>query len=167
MALSRRVAATFLLMTMADFSDQLFDWQDRLFDNTNGRLEFRGNNWMALWPGTGKPGLWTTSISRMGALYSLIVREEEIYIAQRAHTAGREADDSAARDEDIALVIPPVFDGCTKVLNADEQKAARLRETSTGRQCAATRRRSGAKSRSSSGRASRSEERRVGKECLL
>ena len=125
MALSRRVAATFLLMTMADFSDQLFDWQDRLFDNTNGRLEFRGNNWTALWPGTGKPGLWTTSISRMGALYSLIVREEEIYIAQRAHTAGREADDSAARDEDIALVIPPVFDGCTKVLNADEQKAAR------------------------------------------
>ncbi|XP_044957755.1 uncharacterized protein LOC123408776 [Hordeum vulgare subsp. vulgare] len=28
-ALSRRVAATFLMMTMADFSDQLFDWQDR------------------------------------------------------------------------------------------------------------------------------------------
>ncbi|KAI4975330.1 hypothetical protein ZWY2020_048937 [Hordeum vulgare] len=28
-ALSRRVAATFLMMTMADFSNQLFDWQDR------------------------------------------------------------------------------------------------------------------------------------------
>ncbi|XP_044957236.1 uncharacterized protein LOC123408110 [Hordeum vulgare subsp. vulgare] len=28
-ALSRRVAVTFLMMTMADFSDQLFDWQDR------------------------------------------------------------------------------------------------------------------------------------------
>lgn len=124
-ALSRRVAATFLMMTMADFSDQLFDWQDRLFNNTNGRLEFRGNTWTSLWPGTGKPGLWTTSISRMGVLYSLIVREEEIYIAHRAHTTGKEGDDSATRDEDIALVIPPVFDSCTKVLDADDQKAAR------------------------------------------
>ncbi|VAI51982.1 unnamed protein product [Triticum turgidum subsp. durum] len=124
-ALSRRVAATFLMMTMADFSDQLFDWQDRLFDNANGRLEYRGNTWTSLWPGTGKPGLWTTSISRMGVLYSLIVREEEIYIAHRAHTTGKEGDDSATRDEDIALVIPPVFDGCTKVLDADDQKAAR------------------------------------------
>ncbi|KQK02095.1 uncharacterized protein LOC100827583 [Brachypodium distachyon] len=124
-ALSRRVAAAFLLMTMADFSDQLFDWQDRLFDNTNGRLEFRGNTWTSLWPGTGKPGLWTTSISRMGALYSLIVREEEIYIAHRTHTTGQEGDETATRDEDIALVIPPVFNGCTKVLNADDQKAAR------------------------------------------
>ncbi|KAI4983368.1 hypothetical protein ZWY2020_023860 [Hordeum vulgare] len=124
-ALSRRIAATFLMMTMADFSDQLFDWQDRLFDNTNGRLEFRGNTWTSLWPGTGKPGLWTTSISRMGVLYNLIVREEEIYLAQRAHTTGKEGNDSSTRDEDIALVIPPVFDGCTKVLDADDQKAAR------------------------------------------
>ncbi|KAL6635412.1 hypothetical protein ACP70R_028083 [Stipagrostis hirtigluma subsp. patula] len=123
-ALSRRVAAAFLLMTMADFSDQLFDWQDRLFDNTNGRLEFRGNTWTSLWPGTGKPGLWVSSISRMGALYTLIVREEQIYIAHRAHAAtGQEA--ITDRDEDIELVIPPVFDGCTKVLNADDQKAAR------------------------------------------
>ncbi|KAL6591556.1 hypothetical protein ACP70R_050059 [Stipagrostis hirtigluma subsp. patula] len=126
-ALSRRVAAAFLLMTMADFSDQLFDWQDRLFDNTNGRLEFRGNTWTSLWPGTGKPGLWVSSISRMGALYTLIVREEQIYIAHRAHAAaGQQGDDSITdRDEDIQLVIPPVFDGCTKVLNADDQKVAR------------------------------------------
>ena len=124
-ALSRRVAATFLMMTMADFSDQLFDWQDRLFNNANGRLEFRGNTWTSLWPGTGKPGLWTTSISRMGVLYSLIVREEEIYIAHRAHTSQEGNNSAATRDEDIALVIPPVFDGCTKVLDAEDQKAAR------------------------------------------
>uniref|UniRef100_A0A0E0K784 DUF6817 domain-containing protein n=1 Tax=Oryza punctata TaxID=4537 RepID=A0A0E0K784_ORYPU len=121
-ALSRRIAASFLLMTMADFSDQLFDWQDRLFDNTNGLLEFSGNTWTSLWPGTGKPGLWTSSISRMGALYNLIVREEEIYIAQRKHS--NNGDDSA-RDEDMELVIPPVFDGCTQVLSTDDQKAAR------------------------------------------
>ncbi|GJM87432.1 hypothetical protein PR202_ga03385 [Eleusine coracana subsp. coracana] len=118
-SLSRRVAATFLLMTMADFSDQLFDWQDRLFDNTNGRLEFRGNKWTSLWPGTGKPGLWVSSISRMGALYNLIVREEQIY-----NMAGNA--DSRDNDDDLLdLVIPPVFDGCTKVLDADHQKAAR------------------------------------------
>ncbi|KXG31409.1 hypothetical protein SORBI_3004G354400 [Sorghum bicolor] len=125
-ALSRRIAATFLLMTIADFSDQLFDWQDRLFDNTNGRLEFSGNTWTSLWPGTGKPGLWVTSSSRMGALYTLIIREEEIYITQRAHGISRQGSNgSAGRDEDIDLVIPPVFKGCTKVLNADDQKVAR------------------------------------------
>nr|DAD35923.1 TPA_asm: hypothetical protein HUJ06_006563 [Nelumbo nucifera] len=100
---SRRVVATFLLMTIADFSDQLFGFQDTLFDNSDGRLEFSGNNYaLGLWPGDGKPGLWMNSLSRMGALYSLIVREEE-----------------------IELVIPPVFENCTKVLDAEEQIVAR------------------------------------------
>lgn len=117
-SLSRRIAATFLLMTIADFSDQLFDWQDRLFDNSNGRLEFSGNTWTSLWPGTGKPGLWVTSSSRMAALYTLIVREEEIHITQRAR-------DTHGRDEDMDLVIPPVFNGCTRLLNAEDQKVAR------------------------------------------
>jgi hypothetical protein len=103
-------------MTMADFADQLFDWQDRLFGNADGRLEFRGNRWSSLWPGTGKPGLWVSSVSRMGALYTLIVREEEIY---NNHRRGEE------RHDIMELVIPPVFDGCTKVLDAGEQKAAR------------------------------------------
>jgi hypothetical protein len=116
-ALSRRVAAAFLLMTMADFADQLFDWQDRLFGNADGRLEFRGNRWSSLWPGTGKPGLWVSSVSRMGALYTLIVREEEIHNNHSRRGEGH---------HDIReLVIPPVFDGCTKVLDAGEQKAAR------------------------------------------
>lgn len=111
------MAAAFLLMTMADFGDQLFDWQDRLFDNSNGRLEFRGNSWKSLWPGTGKPGLWVSSISRMGALYNLIVRDEQL----SASASGQEQN----QDQDLDLVIPPVFHGCTKVLDADDQKAAR------------------------------------------
>merc|ERR1712183_258428 len=69
---SRRVVAVFLLMTMGDFSDQLFGFQDALFENSNGRFEFSGNNYTALWPGDGKPGLWLNSISRMGAIYNLI-----------------------------------------------------------------------------------------------
>ncbi|KAJ7942600.1 Tetratricopeptide-like helical domain containing protein [Quillaja saponaria] len=120
---SRRVVATFVLMTMADFSDQLFGFQDNLFDNFNGKLEFSGNNYAALWPGDGKPGLWMNSISRMGALYSLIVREEEIFMEEkkRVGSGGVQND----RDEDIELVIPPVFQNCTRVLDAGDQILAR------------------------------------------
>ncbi|BAT77896.1 hypothetical protein VIGAN_02050800 [Vigna angularis var. angularis] len=65
------------MMTMADFCDQLFGFQDVLFDNRNDRLEFSGNNLGAMWPGDGKPGLWLNSISRMGAVYNLIARDED------------------------------------------------------------------------------------------
>lgn len=66
---SRRVVAMFVMMTMVDFSDQLFGFQDVLFDNKDGRLEFSGNNTAnALWPGEGKPGLWMNSLSRMGGI---------------------------------------------------------------------------------------------------
>ncbi|KAG2665276.1 hypothetical protein I3760_15G000800 [Carya illinoinensis] len=120
--LSRRVVAVFLLMTMADFGDQIFGFQDSLFDNFDGRLNFSGNNYLALWPGNGKPGLWLNSVSRMGAIYNLIVREEEILKEKRKKDgdAGVETD----RDEDIGLVVPPVFDNCSKVLDAEEQVAA-------------------------------------------
>ncbi|CAK7339814.1 unnamed protein product [Dovyalis caffra] len=108
---------------MADFSDQLFGFQDLLFENFDGRLEFSGNNFGALWPGDGKPGLWINSISRMGAIYSLIVREEEIFIEERKRAGGVEVE--KARDEDIDLVLAPVFENCTRVLDAREQIVAR------------------------------------------
>ncbi|CAN8258711.1 unnamed protein product [Cochlearia groenlandica] len=125
---SRRVVGVFLMMTMADFSDQLFAFQDDLFCNRDGRLEFRGNNVAALWPGSGKPGLWLSSNSRMGAIYSLIVREEEILMEQRRRrrrASGSEFVVRKERDEDIELVLPPVFSFCTKVLDAKEQIEAR------------------------------------------
>ncbi|KAL5982994.1 hypothetical protein ACLOJK_017074 [Asimina triloba] len=121
--LSRRIVAVFLLMTMADFSDQLFSFQDQLFDNSDGRLQFTGNaSGFTLWPGDGKPGLWLNSISRMGALYALIVREEEILLEERKRSGGCLP---RGRDEDIELVIPPVFDHCGTVVDAGEQIAAR------------------------------------------
>ncbi|KAB2624021.1 hypothetical protein D8674_015681 [Pyrus ussuriensis x Pyrus communis] len=132
---SRRVVAVFVLMTMADFSDQLFGFQDELFGNKDGRLEFRGNNYGALWPGDGKPGLWMNSVARMAAVYTLIVREEEMFIQEKKTissanaTAGGGGGENAAtdkcRDEDIELVVPPVFDKCTRVLDVEEQLAAR------------------------------------------
>ncbi|CAI9785518.1 unnamed protein product [Fraxinus pennsylvanica] len=121
--LSRRVFAVFLMMTMGDFSDQLFSFQDSLFDNSDGRLEFSGNNVSTLWPGDGKPGLWINSISRMGAIYTLILREEEIFIEQRKNKHGDEL--LKDRDEDIELVIPPVFDCCTRILDSKDQITAR------------------------------------------
>ncbi|KAF5749844.1 hypothetical protein HS088_TW03G00170 [Tripterygium wilfordii] len=120
---TRRIAAVFLLMTMADFSDQLFGFQDMLFDNSDGRLEFKGNNYAALWPGDGKPGLWMNSISRMGTIYNMIVREEEIFIEERKRGGGIGVD--VNRDEDTELVVPPVFEYCTRVLDAREQIEAR------------------------------------------
>ncbi|KAL1802749.1 hypothetical protein ACET3Z_031396 [Daucus carota] len=72
-----------MMMTMADFSDQLFGFEDALFDNSNGRLEFSGNNFTTLWPCDVNPGLWLNSISRMGAIYSLLVREEGIFTEER------------------------------------------------------------------------------------
>lgn len=121
--LSRRVVAIFLLMTIADFSDQLFGFQDALFDNSNGRLEFSSNNVAsALWPGDGKPGLWLNSLSRMGAIYTLIAREEEMYMMEQRKKGIVE---SGGRDEEIELVIPPIFDNCTEVLEAGEQIMAR------------------------------------------
>ncbi|KAK4754530.1 hypothetical protein SAY87_002634 [Trapa incisa] len=121
-AVSRRVVAIFLLMTMADFSDQLFGFQDELFENYNGRFEFAGNNAATLWPGNGMPGLWVNLISRMGAIYSLIVREEEIHMEHNK----KERDSGVYReDEDLELVIPPVFRWCTAVLRPEEQVEAR------------------------------------------
>lgn len=124
---SRKVVAVFLLMTMADFSDQLFGFQDKLFENNNGRLEFTGNNYVeALWPGDGKPGLWMSSISRMGSIYSLIVREEEIISIKNNSKLGNKSSlQDRDVEEDIELVVPPVFENCTKVLNADDQIVAR------------------------------------------
>ena len=125
--LSRRVVAVFVMMTMADFCDQLFGFQDILFENFDGRLEFKGNNFDAVWPGNGKPGLWLNSISRMGAVYNLILREEEIFMVEKKKMLGVIGVNGvdSERDEDIELVLPPIFAKCTKVLDAGDQIVAR------------------------------------------
>jgi hypothetical protein len=98
-ALSRRVLAVFLLMTVADFSEQYTDYQDKLFQNDDGRLE---------WPGTGKPGLWVRAVSSMAAIYNLIARDEKMVAPPSSSTDIRSKDN-------LPLVIPPVFERCTRV----------------------------------------------------
>nr|XP_043606557.1 uncharacterized protein LOC122578625 [Erigeron canadensis] len=119
--LSRRVVASFLLLTIADFSDQFFGFQDVLFDNSDGMMTFSRNDYTTgLWPGNGKPGLWMNSISRMAAIYTLIVREEYLYSIEHPQLA-----DINNRDKQIELVTPPIFGNCTKVLSAKDQIEAR------------------------------------------
>ncbi|KAL4573293.1 hypothetical protein LXL04_020093 [Taraxacum kok-saghyz] len=117
---SRRMIGIFLFMTLADISEQYFGFQDVLYDNSNGRLELTGDSFDTLYPGNGKPGLWMNAASRMGAVYTLLVREEEIFLQENKRSGGIDT----SRDEDIELAIPPVFDNCTKVLDASEQMEA-------------------------------------------
>ena len=65
-------------------------------------------------------------LSRLGALYNLIVREEEIFkeVRKRVGGGGVVQTDSH-RDEEIELVVPPVFENCKRVLDAGEQIVAR------------------------------------------
>ncbi|KAF8071345.1 Eef1akmt4 [Scenedesmus sp. PABB004] len=104
--------AVFLLMTMVDFAEQLYSWQDCMFGNTDGRLRLEGAPHPEprfLWPGPMRPGLWMSAVSRMGQLY-MSCRRQLI-----------EAGDARVSD----LPVPPVFDGCSCVLPEADQEAAR------------------------------------------
>lgn len=118
---SRRMIGVFLLMTLADISEQYFVFQDVLYNNANGRLELTGDWYDTLYPGNGKPGLWMNAASRMAAVYILLVREEAIFMQEN----NKRSTGGIDRDEDLELVIPPVFDNCSKILDASDQIMAR------------------------------------------
>ncbi|CAN0928397.1 hypothetical protein LINGRAHAP2_LOCUS36466 [Linum grandiflorum] len=117
--LSRRMVAVVVLLTMADYADEMFGFQDEMYYNSNGRMDFRGGDFSTLWPGEGKPGLWVNMVSRLGAMYNLIRREEEIFVEERIRNGGVSVD--CERDEDIVLVLPPIFEKCSNILGAGEQ----------------------------------------------
>ncbi|EFJ41512.1 hypothetical protein VOLCADRAFT_98509 [Volvox carteri f. nagariensis] len=104
LTVDRLTVARFLVMTMADFCEQLFSWQDSMFENHNGRLLYAGTNHGSLWPGACKPGLWHSALSRMGALLRFACTGPE----------GRPL-----------VPLPPVFEGCTQVITEADQLAAR------------------------------------------
>jgi hypothetical protein len=58
--LSRRDLGTFMVVTMADYAEQFFSWQDRLF----GMAE--GHGAQTLWPGDNRPGIWMGLNARLG-----------------------------------------------------------------------------------------------------
>lgn len=97
--LSRKNLGIILVMTMADFADQNFSWQDKLFENDDGKLLWKGDNPATLWPGDGMPGRWMSNLSKMGLL--------------------------AKGCEDEGVILPEVFDKCTKFLSEEDEKIAR------------------------------------------
>eukprot|EP00198_Chlamydomonas_reinhardtii_P002637 XP_001691973.1 predicted protein [Chlamydomonas reinhardtii] len=101
----RKTIAQFLAMTIADFAEQLFSWQDAMFENEgDGRLLYAGGNARSLWPGPCKPGLWHSALSRM----ALMLRHG--------------LTDGSGQP---LVPLPPVFERCTQVLTEADQLAAR------------------------------------------
>lgn len=94
--LSRRDLGIFLVVTMADYAEQFFGWQDRLFALPERDGTRRGGP-HALWPGENKPGLWMG----LNALLGL-----------RAANCG-------------AAPLPPVFDDCTAQIARETEAEAR------------------------------------------
>eukprot|EP00879_Flechtneria_rotunda_P018686 GHRR01019609.1.p1 GENE.GHRR01019609.1~~GHRR01019609.1.p1 ORF type:complete len:296 (+),score=72.59 GHRR01019609.1:508-1395(+) len=102
----------FLILTMADFAEQLYSWQDDMFGNTDGRLRLEGApkpEPRQLWPGPMKPGLWMSAVSRMGRL--------AVSCKKQLAAAGDPRADQ--------LAVPPVFESCSKVLYEEDQQVAR------------------------------------------
>ena len=88
----------FILLTLADFSEQLFHWQDQLFGNSNAHLAFAEHHPGFLWPGIAKPGLFMSRLSDLGRLL--------------------------ATCSDVCP-IPPIFQNCTETLSPENEIKAR------------------------------------------
>lgn len=96
--LSRRELGIFLIVTMADYAEQFFGWQDRLFGLTDGDGTGRGGP-HTLWPGENRPGLWMGLNAQLGL---------------RAAACG-------------VTPLPPVFARCTaRIEHAAEREARDL-----------------------------------------
>jgi hypothetical protein len=93
---SRRDLGIFVVVTMADYAEQFFGWQDRLFGLTDPDGVRRGGP-HALWPGDDRPGLWMGLVAHFGRI---------------AARCGVEP-------------LPPVFARCTASLTREDEHAAR------------------------------------------
>ena len=100
--LGAHAVAAFLVVTMADFMEQWFSWQDDIFSGFP-QVAHRPQavHWMAsLWPGPMRPSARIVhQISRLGEALQ--------------HPALRDL-----------LPLPPVFAGCTRALSAADEAAA-------------------------------------------
>eukprot|EP00475_Leptophrys_vorax_P042768 TRINITY_DN80608_c0_g1_i1.p1 TRINITY_DN80608_c0_g1~~TRINITY_DN80608_c0_g1_i1.p1 ORF type:complete len:388 (-),score=109.31 TRINITY_DN80608_c0_g1_i1:63-1226(-) len=109
--ISREVVLQFAVMTIADFSEQLFSWQDLLFQNGDGKLHYAGNDFTHLWPGEMKPGLWMSPLSKLGAFVRHVIEGIE--------------DEEERENVSKAVSIPPIFDNCSCTLSEKDELAAR------------------------------------------
>jgi hypothetical protein len=96
-----------LVLTMADFADQNYGYQDRLFNHEQeGVFQFTGENPRTLWPGDSRPGLFMSGLSRLAKTLRAVV---------------------AAAPEELEPLVPPVLDRCRFDLPfADDLEVVRL-----------------------------------------
>ncbi|OZJ01742.1 hypothetical protein BZG36_05187 [Bifiguratus adelaidae] len=103
--LTLRQICIFLVLTIADFTDQTYGWQDALWNRTDGSFSWAPvppNQFsFSLWPGDGKPGLWHGNIACMA------------YLCRACCEGG---------NEDL---IPPVFHGGRDLVPAEDVVLAR------------------------------------------
>jgi len=111
--LSQRMIAIYIVFHIADWLEQFYGWQDKLFNvekltgDEEGDMsvpflqmlknEFEENPG-TLWPGENKPGLYLAILTRLGQILTQCNQPD---------------------------LIPPVFDNCTKILTAKNEKKAR------------------------------------------
>ena len=106
-----------LIFTMADWADQLYSWQDKLFEHDEGTLKYEGSNPFTLWPGDGRPGLWMNRLSEFGIL------------ARRCAEKG--APHSLPKGISAFFSRIPlthffaVFDNCSATVSASDERTAR------------------------------------------
>ncbi len=98
--LTRRQVGVFLIVSLADFAEQWHSWQDDIMDGypmLQAADASARQHWSAaLWPGPLRP------TSRMLSVLSRLARHVP----------------------DLDVVVPPIFDGCTRQLSADSEAAA-------------------------------------------
>ncbi|KAI9027978.1 hypothetical protein DFJ74DRAFT_514778 [Hyaloraphidium curvatum] len=106
--LSRADLARFVLLTMADFADQFYSWQDTMAGRQLGMSSPKGaEDPNALWPGDCRPGLYMNLVCRMAHVLRHLVACE-------------------VRDTGLApCKLPPVFNYCTEWLSEEAQLRSR------------------------------------------
>lgn len=90
--LSRRELGIFLVVTMADYAEQFFSWQDRLF----GMAE--GHGARTLWPGDNRPGIWMGLNARLGLRAAACGADPLPPVFARCTAAIDRTDETEARD---------------------------------------------------------------------
>lgn len=73
-----------------------------LFENNDGKLHFTGNHFSSVWPGTWKPGLWMSCLSKLGVILH-----------------------NSKQQLGLSMKLPPVFENCTFFLKEEDERQAR------------------------------------------
>jgi hypothetical protein len=97
--LSKTLILKFIILTIADFSEQFHSWLDELFENEDGNFLLNGRRNDYLWPGEMKPSLFMAGLSKLS--YLLKVNENE------------------------EITLPPIFNNCSVILSNEDEKRAR------------------------------------------